>query len=197
MSFHSNIFHHIRLLSPVHFWTYERDFLCQYCQAWVRLELDTHLAQQALREALDTKEVQEARERLNRITELSHVRLLKPEIKESEEWWGKNISSVCFSVLWQRIHQFFCVPAPWRGVEGRPLDYGLPAVRSVSAVGGGGTSWLGDGRRPTSMSRWWGGGGESDSQTDVASSDTSSETSHCRYNVDSIILVYVFQAIYN
>lgn len=60
---------------PVHFWMYERDFLCQYCQAWVRLELDTHLAQQALREALDTKEVQEARERLNHITELSHVRL--------------------------------------------------------------------------------------------------------------------------
>lgn len=62
------------LSSPVHFWTYERDFLCQYCQAWVRLELDTHLAQQALREALDTKEVQEARERLNHISELSHVR---------------------------------------------------------------------------------------------------------------------------
>lgn len=60
--------------SPVHFWTYERDFLSQYCQAWVRLELDTHLAQQALREALDTKEVQEARDRLNHITELSHVR---------------------------------------------------------------------------------------------------------------------------
>lgn len=59
---------------PVHFWTYERDFVCQYCQAWVRLELDTHLAQQALREALDTKEVQEARERLNNITDLSRVR---------------------------------------------------------------------------------------------------------------------------
>lgn len=63
--------------SPVYFWTYERDFLSQYCQAWVKLELDTHLAQQALREALDSKEVQEARERLNHITELSHVRSLK------------------------------------------------------------------------------------------------------------------------
>lgn len=71
--------------SPVHFWTYERDFLCQYCQAWVRLELDTHLAQQALREALDTKEVQEARERLNRITDLSHVRLRKQRIKVADE----------------------------------------------------------------------------------------------------------------
>lgn len=40
----------------------------------MRLELDTHLAQQVLREALDTKELQEARERLNHIAELSHVR---------------------------------------------------------------------------------------------------------------------------
>ncbi|XP_059203996.1 ankyrin repeat and fibronectin type-III domain-containing protein 1-like [Centropristis striata] len=62
----------LQIFELVHFWTYERDFLSQYCQAWVRLELDTHLAQQALREALDTKEVQEARERLNHITELSH-----------------------------------------------------------------------------------------------------------------------------
>nr|XP_046272057.1 ankyrin repeat and fibronectin type-III domain-containing protein 1-like [Scatophagus argus] len=62
----------LQIFELVHFWTFERDFLCQYCQAWVRLELDTHLAQQALRESLDTKEVQEAQERLNHITELSH-----------------------------------------------------------------------------------------------------------------------------
>ncbi|KAM7372350.1 hypothetical protein PAMP_009526 [Pampus punctatissimus] len=62
----------LQIFELVHFWTYERDFLSQYCQAWVRLELDTHLAQQALREALDTKEVQEARERLNHATEHSH-----------------------------------------------------------------------------------------------------------------------------
>ncbi|XP_028268767.1 ankyrin repeat and fibronectin type-III domain-containing protein 1 [Parambassis ranga] len=61
----------LQIFELVHFWTYERDFLSQYCQAWVKLELDTHLAQQALREALDTREVQEARERLNHITELS------------------------------------------------------------------------------------------------------------------------------
>ncbi|XP_023205387.1 ankyrin repeat and fibronectin type-III domain-containing protein 1-like isoform X1 [Xiphophorus maculatus] len=61
----------LQIFELVHFWTYERDFLSQYCQAWVRLELDTHLAQQALREALDTKEVQEARERLNNLTDLS------------------------------------------------------------------------------------------------------------------------------
>ncbi|KAK7939345.1 hypothetical protein WMY93_002671 [Mugilogobius chulae] len=62
----------LQIFEIVHFWTYEHDFLSHYCQAWVRLELDTHLAQQALREALETKEVQEARERLNRITELAN-----------------------------------------------------------------------------------------------------------------------------
>ncbi|XP_061702433.1 ankyrin repeat and fibronectin type-III domain-containing protein 1-like [Syngnathoides biaculeatus] len=62
----------LQIFELVHLWTYERDFLTHYCQAWVRLELDTHLAQQALREALDTREVQVARDRLNRVTEISH-----------------------------------------------------------------------------------------------------------------------------
>ncbi|KAJ8254329.1 hypothetical protein COCON_G00209410 [Conger conger] len=60
----------LQIFELVHFWAYERDFLSQYCQAWVRLELDSHLSQQALREALDTKEVQEAKERLEHITYL-------------------------------------------------------------------------------------------------------------------------------
>lgn len=58
----------------VHFWTYEKEFLSKYCQAWVRLELDAHLSQQALREALDSKEIQEAKDRLSHITRLSQVR---------------------------------------------------------------------------------------------------------------------------
>ncbi|XP_077357774.1 ankyrin repeat and fibronectin type-III domain-containing protein 1 [Festucalex cinctus] len=62
----------LQIFELVHLWTYERDFVSQYCKAWVRLELDTHLAQQALREALDTREVQVARERLNHVTQLSH-----------------------------------------------------------------------------------------------------------------------------
>nr|XP_046195995.1 uncharacterized protein LOC124027671 [Oncorhynchus gorbuscha] len=61
----------LQIFELVHFWTYEQDFLSQYCQVWVRLELDAHLSQQALREALDTKEVQEARDRLGHITQLS------------------------------------------------------------------------------------------------------------------------------
>ncbi|KAG9343066.1 hypothetical protein JZ751_015284 [Albula glossodonta] len=66
----------LQIFELVHFWAYERDFLSQYCQAWVRLELDSHLSQQALREALDSREVQEAKERLGHITQLlQYVRL--------------------------------------------------------------------------------------------------------------------------
>ncbi|XP_067088868.1 ankyrin repeat and fibronectin type-III domain-containing protein 1-like [Osmerus mordax] len=61
----------LQIFELVHFWTYKRDFLSYYCQAWVRLDLDTHLSQQALREAMDPKEVQEAKERLNHITQLA------------------------------------------------------------------------------------------------------------------------------
>lgn len=85
------------------------------------------------------------------------------------------------------------------GVEGRPLDHGLSAVCSVQAVGGGGASRTGDGRRPTATSWWRGRGGEFDCQTDVAPSDTSAE-SHCRYNddldevVDKHVLNYILLA---
>ncbi|XP_048102015.1 ankyrin repeat and fibronectin type-III domain-containing protein 1-like isoform X1 [Alosa alosa] len=61
----------LQIFELVHFWAYARDFLSQYCQAWVRLELDAYLCQQALREALDSKEVSEAKERNSHITQLS------------------------------------------------------------------------------------------------------------------------------
>ncbi|XP_037392130.1 uncharacterized protein LOC108442563 isoform X2 [Pygocentrus nattereri] len=61
----------LHIFELVHFWAYSRDLLSLYCQAWVRLELDAYLAQQALREALDSKEVSESRERLSHITQLS------------------------------------------------------------------------------------------------------------------------------
>lgn len=60
-------------------------------------------------------------------------------------------------------------------MEGRPLDYGLPAVRSVEAVGGGSASGPGDGRRPPTASGGRGRGGGFHRQADVAESDTSAE----------------------
>lgn len=108
------------------------------------MELETHLAQQALREALDTKEVQEARERLNHMSDRSRVS-----------------TSIQLSDL---IHQAFAlnnrfIPSSLLSetgcaVEGRSLDHGLSAVCSVQAVGGGGASQPGDGRGAADTSRW-------------------------------------------
>lgn len=73
----------------------------------MRLELDTHLAQQALREALDTKEVQEARERLNHITELSHVSRNKTRLNSLKRELVEHIaedSTTYSSSCWCKIH---------------------------------------------------------------------------------------------
>ncbi|XP_034150954.1 ankyrin repeat and fibronectin type-III domain-containing protein 1 isoform X2 [Esox lucius] len=86
----------LQIFELVHFWTYERDFLSQYCQVWVRLELDAHLSQQALREALDTKEVQEARERLGHITQLSQ----RLEVVWREVRWIMDVLQCVRSKQW-------------------------------------------------------------------------------------------------
>lgn len=120
------------------------------------MELDSHLAQQALREALDTKEVQEARERLNHISERSRV---------STRMQGSDIIHEVFTLnQWNDYSrsdpvQRFLNPSTLFSetgcaVEGRALDYGLSAVRSVQAVGGSGASQPGDGRRAANASRW-------------------------------------------
>lgn len=70
------------------------------------------------------------------------------------------------------------------GVEGRPLDYGLSAVRPLQAVGRRGASRPGDGRRTTAASGW--GGRELDCQTDVAPSPAGTE-SHRGYNHDALV----------
>ncbi|KAG1928862.1 ankyrin repeat and fibronectin type-III domain-containing protein 1-like isoform X3 [Pimephales promelas] len=61
----------LHIFEIVHLWAYERDLLSQFCQLWVRLELDVRLSQQALREALDSSEVTEATERLTHVTQLT------------------------------------------------------------------------------------------------------------------------------
>ncbi|KAL0992972.1 hypothetical protein UPYG_G00101670 [Umbra pygmaea] len=86
----------LQIFELVHFWTYERDFLSQYCQVWVRLELDAHLSQQALREALDSKEVQEARDRLCHITQL----LQSLEVVWREARWIMDVLQCIRSKQW-------------------------------------------------------------------------------------------------
>ncbi|XP_067284694.1 ankyrin repeat and fibronectin type-III domain-containing protein 1 isoform X2 [Pseudorasbora parva] len=61
----------LHMFELVHLWVYERDLLSQFCQLWIRLELDVRLSQQALREALDSSEVTEATERLAHVTQLA------------------------------------------------------------------------------------------------------------------------------
>lgn len=61
----------LHIFELVHLWAYEPDLLSQFCQLWIRLELDVRLSQQALREALDSSEVTEATERLAHVTQLA------------------------------------------------------------------------------------------------------------------------------
>ncbi|KAL1279100.1 hypothetical protein QQF64_025773 [Cirrhinus molitorella] len=61
----------LHIFELVHLWTYERDLLSQYCELWLRLELDARLSQQALREALDTEELRQATENLAHVTQLT------------------------------------------------------------------------------------------------------------------------------
>ncbi|XP_064420070.1 ankyrin repeat and fibronectin type-III domain-containing protein 1-like [Latimeria chalumnae] len=61
----------LQMFEMIHFSTYEWEFFCRYCQASVLLELDSQLSHQALREALDRAEVQEAKERLSQVMDLN------------------------------------------------------------------------------------------------------------------------------
>ncbi|MBN3315090.1 ANKF1 protein, partial [Atractosteus spatula] len=63
----------LQIFELVHFSAYEQEFFSQYCQASLLLELDAQLSQQALREALDRREVQEAKDRLDQVLQLTQV----------------------------------------------------------------------------------------------------------------------------
>ncbi|XP_062895132.1 ankyrin-repeat and fibronectin type III domain-containing 1, partial [Mobula hypostoma] len=62
----------------VHFFTYDRAFIRQYCQVSALLELDLLLSQQALREAFSDSEVVAAKQRLQQVQDL---------IQKMEEVW--------------------------------------------------------------------------------------------------------------
>ncbi|XP_066563404.1 ankyrin repeat and fibronectin type-III domain-containing protein 1 isoform X2 [Amia ocellicauda] len=61
----------LQIFELVHFSVYDPEFFSQFCQASLLLELEAQLSQQALREALDKKEVSEARARLEQVQQLS------------------------------------------------------------------------------------------------------------------------------
>lgn len=59
---------------PVHFFTYDREFITQYCQASALLELESLLSQQSLREAFSDAELSTAKQRHQQVQDYIQVR---------------------------------------------------------------------------------------------------------------------------
>lgn len=60
-------------LSPVHFFTYDREFITQYCQVSALLELESLLSQQSLREAFSDAELSTAKQRHQQVQDYIQV----------------------------------------------------------------------------------------------------------------------------
>lgn len=115
------------------------------------MELDTHLAQQALREALDTKEVQEARERLNHISDRSHVSAnmqgshVIREVFTFNQW--KDLDLILFNSSSSHPPCFQKLDVLWR--DARWIMDCLQCVRSKQWVGAVPLSLVMGGEPPT------------------------------------------------
>lgn len=59
---------------PVHFFTYDREFITQYCQVSALLELESLLSQQSLREAFSDAELSTAKQRHQQVQDYIQVR---------------------------------------------------------------------------------------------------------------------------
>lgn len=59
---------------PVHFFTYSREFIIQYCQVSALLELESLLSQQSLREAFSDAELATAKQRHQQVQDYIQVR---------------------------------------------------------------------------------------------------------------------------
>ncbi|XP_033855296.3 ankyrin repeat and fibronectin type-III domain-containing protein 1-like [Acipenser ruthenus] len=82
----------LHIFELVHFSAYESEFYSRYCQASVLLELDSKLSQQALREALDKREAQRAKERHTQVMVLS---------QRLEELW-REVRWITDALHWYR-----------------------------------------------------------------------------------------------
>lgn len=60
-------------LLPVHFFTYDREFITQYCQVSALLELESLLSQQSLREAFSDAELSTAKQRHQQVQDYIQV----------------------------------------------------------------------------------------------------------------------------
>lgn len=68
------MFHpHLLFPFPVHFFTYDREFITQYCQVSALLELESLLSQQSLREAFSDAELSTAKQRHQQVQDYIQV----------------------------------------------------------------------------------------------------------------------------
>lgn len=58
----------------MHFFTYDREFITQYCQVSALLELESLLSQQSLREAFSDAELSTAKQRHQQVQDYIQVR---------------------------------------------------------------------------------------------------------------------------
>ncbi|XP_071976325.1 ankyrin repeat and fibronectin type-III domain-containing protein 1-like isoform X3 [Engystomops pustulosus] len=94
----------LQIFELVHFFTYDRDFISQYCQLSALLELESLLSQQSLREAFSDTELSTAKQRHQQIQDF---------IQQMEEIW-REMRWMMDALQHARYKQPSCaVPLTW------------------------------------------------------------------------------------
>lgn len=94
----------LQIFELVHFFTYDRDFISQYCQVSALLELESLLSQQSLREAFSDSELTTAKQRHQQVQDF---------IQQMEEMW-REIRWMMDALQHARYKQPACgVPLTW------------------------------------------------------------------------------------
>nr|XP_033819382.1 ankyrin repeat and fibronectin type-III domain-containing protein 1-like isoform X2 [Geotrypetes seraphini] len=94
----------LQIFELVHFFTYDREFISQYCQVSALLELESLLSQQSLREAFSDSELTAAKQRHQQIQD---------HIQQMEEIW-REMRWMMDALQYARYKQPSCgVPLIW------------------------------------------------------------------------------------
>ncbi|KAJ1097712.1 hypothetical protein NDU88_002829 [Pleurodeles waltl] len=94
----------LQIFEIVHFFTYDREFISQYCQVSALLELESLLSQQSLREAFSDTELTTAKQRHQQVQDY---------IQQMEEMW-REIRWMMDALQHARYKQPACgVPLTW------------------------------------------------------------------------------------
>ncbi|XP_075422530.1 ankyrin repeat and fibronectin type-III domain-containing protein 1-like [Ascaphus truei] len=94
----------LQIFELVHFFTYDREFISQYCQVSASLELESLLSQQSLREAFSDSELTAAKQRHQQVQDY---------IQQMEEIW-REMRWMMDALQYARYKQPSCaVPLTW------------------------------------------------------------------------------------